>query len=285
MEIVALMFIREQELKEDDILFVSLRGNLTSLCSFQTMEVKRYKFGRFFRKLGFDINTFLFSEQIRNLGKPFIVYGSWLNAEMLGLLSMECCVAHNYLEEGQLSHWDRKLAPTNHKSSLFSLPFTKVELAARTKYLHREDAKRFVCIDPNAFKKIDARKKITLNNFDAVKRIYEPKLLGVKHIGIGPAWRRLIKKDLTSSLIELSKYLPYGATVKLHPSFKLSDGEKATLVSKINQSSSKNLSICDDTIILEAEMMFETKSLYGAKSSLSRYCDLLGSSYQHLKLY
>ena len=80
--------------------------------------------------------------------------------------------------------------------------------------------------------KIDARKKLLLNTFDAVKRIYEPKLF-VKHIGIGPAWRRLIKKDLTPSLIELSKYLPYGATVKLHPSFKLSDGEKATLVVKL----------------------------------------------------
>lgn len=284
MEIVALMLIREQKLNEDDILFVSLRGNLTSLCSFQTMDVKRYNFGRFFRKLGFDMNTFLFSEQIRKLGKPFIVYGSWLNPEMLRLLSMEGCVTHNYLEEGQLSHWDRELAPINYKSSLFSLPFTNVELAAKTKHLHREDAERFVCIDPNAFNRIKAKKTI-LTNFDAVKSGYEPKLLGVKHIGIGPAWRRLTTKDLTSSLIQLSKCLPNGAMIKLHPSFNLSHSEKVTLVRNIKLWTSKDLSICDDKIILEAEMMFERKSLYGAKSSLSRYCELLGSNYQHLKLY
>ena len=119
----------------------------------------------------------------------------------------------------------------------------------------------------------------------SIKEIYRPSLLGKKFIGIGPAPRRLKKTKLKDSLSLLANSMPDNSTIELHPGFKLSQKELNFLKKQIREETCKNIEFCDQSIILEAEMLFENKFLFGAKSSLIRYAELFKSSYKLIDIY
>ena len=47
----------------------------------------------------------------------------------------------------------------------------------------------------------------------------------------------------------------------------------------------KEITLCSNSIILEAEMLFEEKRLYGPLTSLCEYAKLFGSEFVEIKIY
>ena len=52
-----------------------------------------------------------------------------------------------------------------------------------------------------------------------------------------------------------------------------------------NQNNNKQISVCDNSVILEAEMLYEEKNLYGPLSSLKNYASILGSEFIEINIY
>ena len=110
------------------------------------------------------------------------------------LIDNKKCIGHFYIEEGQLSGWEKNLI-TNTKDILIN--YSDGSIYAEDKdFLHREDALGFLSIDKNTFPHISNKKKIILNNFEDIKSIYKPKLIGVDIIGIMPRSRELKGKKI-----------------------------------------------------------------------------------------
>ena len=74
--------------------------------------------------------------------------------------------------------------------------------------------------------------------------------------------------------------------IKIHPSFpsdKQTRKELNLMLERIR--GSKNISFCDDDVVLEIEMLYESKVVYGPLSSLERYTENFGSKYLKIELY
>ena len=48
---------------------------------------------------------------------------------------------------------------------------------------------------------------------------------------------------------------------------------------------SGNVKICDDSVIIEIEMLYENKKLIGPLTSLSIYANVFGSEFESIDLY
>ena len=52
-----------------------------------------------------------------------------------------------------------------------------------------------------------------------------------------------------------------------------------------NLKMNKNINLCNNDVLLEAEMLFEKKYLYGPLTSLIKYSNLLGSEFKKICIY
>ena len=172
------------------------------------------------------------------------------------LIDNKKCIGHFYIEEGQLSSWKKNLI-TDAKD-IFINDSDGSTYAEDKDYLHRKDALGFLSIDKNTFPHISNKKKIILNNFDDIKIIYKPKLIGVDIIGIMPASRRIKGKKLLDIIFKLVDYLPNKSAIKLHPAYGISKKNRRSIEKSILKKG-KQILICDSDILLEAEMLFGKK--------------------------
>ncbi len=84
---------------------------------------------------------------------------------------------------------------------------------------------------------------------------------------------------------KLIKFLPDGSCIKLHPSLSYSKNKLNNVQKVFDEISQNKLSLCTNEIIIELEILFEKKILYGPQSSLSIYAKEYGSKYIDVKLY
>ena len=286
-EIIVFLWIRLFNIPEDNIIILNLRNYPSSLLKYNSIHFKKTIFDKICLKFGYNRYSRKYEKFIKKKSKEFYVYSSWVHYEFFLILNNPNCLGHFYFEEGQLSH--RKLKFIDNKEdylkSIFLVNRGK-KYVEKLDAFHQKDAINFVSIDKNAFPHIKNEKKIIFEELNILKEDYKPLLLGIKHIGIGPAPRRLKENELINSLIILSKAIPNNAPyIKLHPGFEFDEIKLQFLKEVIFKETKKNIVFCSNKIILEIEMLFEKKFLYGDKSSLIRYADLFESDYKFIDLY
>ena len=79
--------------------------------------------------------------------------------------------------------------------------------------------------------------------------------------------------------------MPNGAVVKIHPSFISLKSAYDEIISIFNEISNGKVNLCPNDVIIELEMLYESKKLVGSQTSLSTYADLFGSSFKYVNLY
>ena len=171
------------------------------------------------------------------------------------------------------------------KNIYLHLTNTSIRFSEDHKKHYRDDAQAFIGITSNAFPEVPREKRYILDNYTSLKKHYNPKLLGVKIIGLTCAERRIQGSQWKSMLEALVERMPEGGVIKLHPSFS-SDIKKVNIMkSLLEVINPKNIKICDDDVIIEIEMLYDQKIIIGPLTSLSIYADAFGSNFEDIKLY
>ena len=227
--------------------------------------------------------------------KKFILYCDWDSREVLELLNSKRCIGHAYIEEGQLSfnrfkaykftnnryaQWKRLKRWSHNIKNM-----TRESDIPNFNECFNEKAFAFFTIYKNAFPLMESKKKYNFKDFSSIKNNYKPQIMGKKNIGIICSPRRLKPNQWISSIKKIINVLPQKSTIKLHPEFYSNKNYLEKFIKIFSEYNSKEISICDSSIILEAEMLFEEKILYGPLSSLKTYAPLLGSKFIDIPLY
>ena len=71
--------------------------------------------------------------------------------------------------------------------------------------------------------------------------------------------------------------------MKLHPGFKVHQELRRCFIENLKTISKGSISVVEDDVIVELEMLHRPKVLYGCRSSLSRYARILGSEYIYIE--
>lgn len=284
---IARMIIEKYKIDKNRIKVVSFRNTDTSIINFSTYYLTRDKYDSYREKILWDSPSGRkILKEINN--NKFILYASWAYREVEKLINSNLCKGHLYIEEGQHSYM--KIKPFEH---------SKISLKDRIKinwnnrfsetdeigYYFRDDAKAFIGLDDAAFPKVSQDKKYILKNLNDLKKHYSPKLIGIKKIGLTCAVRRLRNDQWVLMLKKLFKEMPQGGVIKPHPSFISSKKSKNDFEVLFNKNKCKGITLCPNNVILELEMLYEKKTLIGSQTSLSRYSDILGSTFIDIELY
>lgn len=274
--VISWLIIQSKLLHEKEYIIFFLRGYKSNFFP-QSISIYTSKFKRACQKLNFLPNT---NQVLKSIGAyKFSIYTPWCYEEsayspdIKTLLNHHNCIDHSYIEEGQLSY----VKDFKHHDSL---------LNKDQKDWFRDDALCFYALTHKAFPFVDSAKKIVLSNLDLIKKIYSPKLIGKKNIGITCAERRVSSIGYRKMLDMLVNNLGNDSVIKLHPSFENNPSVICSMQQYLEDSyMEKNIKICDREIIVELEMMFEKKLLVGSRSSLEYYAEFFGSSYLSIDLY
>lgn len=282
-EMISVMWIKECNINLEKVLFINLRKINTNIINCRRIVINNSLICRILNKFGINLNLFRIKNFLKLIKKNFIIYAPWQIELVRHLINNKKCIGHFYIEEGQLSGWKKNLIP-NTKDEFIN--YSNGSIYAEDKdFLHRKDALGFISIDKNTFPHISNKKKIIINNFEDIKSIYKPKLIGIKIIGIMPAFRRIKGKKLLDIIFNLVDYLPNKSAIKLHPAYSISNKNKRSIEKSIIDKKGKQILICDSDILLEAEMLFEKKVIYGSKSSLQKYSEIFYSTFITIDLY
>lgn len=295
--LITKLIIDKYNISPENIYIISLRNTNTSLISGNKINIKRYSILEKFISKFFLFNLFGFfiRKKLESLNNNFILYISWDFDEVIPVFKSNRCKGHCYLEEGQISYLDylEYEACNTIKKQWLRLRDKKLSLKNRKnnddlsgfKKFFNDSAMYYFSLSDEAFPLIDNKKKIKLDNIELIKNSYKPKLMGVQNLGIFCSPRRIKKNGLEQALIRLCKYLPHKSALKLHPGMSVDNfyfEEIKLLLGKIKRS---DILLCKSNIIIEAEMLFEKKNLYGPLTSLIKYAEIFGSSFTEVKIY
>ena len=276
--ILARMVIDEYDLDPNNIICVSIRNSNTELVCNESIQPYSRWYDRAIVKL------FLVSPQGRRIvrqleerKKNFIVYASWMYPEIERVTASSYCQGHIYLEEGQQSYYQSK--PYAFLGNYKSRRRREIK-KGNINYYFREDSSAYIGLSKESFPIVEEDKRFILNNLASIHQFYRPRLVGVKFIGLMPAPHRIPQKYLESALILLISKMPDGGVIKLHPGFNVHTILRDYISSILDRISNGTVTICDDDVILELEMLSEPKFFIGIRSSVSRYAEALGSKYE-----
>lgn len=282
--LISRLIIDEFELK--NILIVSFRSTSVELIKFKTIFVTEKRFDAYRKKLLFDSPSG--SRILEAIEGDFILFTSWAFRETNWLLKSKKCKGHFYIEEGQGSYmnyttFDYKKLPfwilikNNFKN--------RINKGDGKGYFYREDNSGFIGLHPKSFPNIKTSQKYFLKNMEKLKELYSPKLNGHKNIALSCAERRLEDNNWKGMIDKLIQCLPKGGLIKLHPSFCVSEEKIEKIKKYLNLKTNGQIRLCDNEVILEIEMLYEKKTIWGPQTSLSFYADFFGSTFKSINLY
>ena len=284
--IVSRAIIDEYSINIDNVFAISLRNTETSICGSDTLIVKEYLIDRIIFKL-FKYN--IKSHRIRRLLEKkyprFILYTSWYYPEAKIINSSSQCIGHAYIEEGWASYRKLNTFSQNKHGNVKSLSEDKVKYAENNDNLFRDDAFAFFGLHKDSFPLIDQEQRFILSGITNLKKYYKPYLLGIKCIGLTCALRRIDQNKIEDMLAALINHMPDGGVIKLHPSFIADSALVSRIQSIINRIAPDTIKLCDNSAIIEMEMLYESKTIIGPLSSLIKYTEIFESKYQHISLY
>lgn len=284
--IVSRLIIEKYKLKSNNILIIPIRKTDLSLLDISVYKPNIYWSDKFLEKL-FNLNVIgkRIESKLNNFNKKFLIYTAWFYKEVKNAINSKNCLGHIYIEEGQLSYRNIKPFSLNDEKNNFSIisrPF--IEPDFRTNYF-LDSADAYIGLFPEVFPVSPRTKLFVLDNLDLIKSFYKPKLFGIKTIGLTCAERRLKSKDWKNMIIKLVKKMPDGGVIKLHPSFNFNSNRFNLIESFVKSISKDKVKVCNQKIIIEIEMMYESKHIIGPLTSLKKYTLLLGSKFEDIKLY
>ena len=282
--VVTRLIIEKLDLHSKNILIVSFRNTDLSLLNFRSLFVEKNKLDRVFEKITLSsISGKRILSKINN--QNFILFASWSFKEVNYLLKSSNCIGHYYIEEGQAAHRVHNPYSFNlvsFKQTLINNFKNRINDGNKDDLAFRDDCFGFIGLTDKSFLQISADRKIILDNIDYLKTIYEAKLIGIKHIGLTYAERRLGNISWKEMINNLIRLLPPNSVIKAHPSLMLSQRKIKLLSKYIQQNSQGKIKLCSNDIILEIEMLFEKKVILGPMSSLYTYANFFQSEFKKI---
>ncbi len=283
--IVSSMICSKYDLNPKNSIFISLRRTDISIFKAILIYSNDYIIDKIFFKL-FNVNLKAkrLIYNIQGFKKKFVLYTSWDYPLSNIILNSRNCIGHNYIEEGQAAY--RNLNTYNFNNYSLKQPDNKKIFSIYKKSLFRDNAINFYGISKDAFPKIVNEKRIILNNFDIFKSLYNPQLIGIKYIGLTCASRRILNQDWELMLKNIIKEMPTDkGVIKLHPSFVSDIKLKNEITNIFKRIAPPNISLCSNKIIIELEILCESKIIFGPMTSLEKYTNLFNSKFISIKLY
>ena len=278
---VAAMYVDHFSIPMERIFCLSFRRTPTDLLSASAYEMATNRYDQLIaRFFGVSASGYLTRLAIEKRKKDFILYGAWSFVEFDMLRKSEFCKHHVYLEEGQQTYYP-------------STPFDPGSISERSRqrrirhdidlnYFYRDDALAFIGILNEAFPSVDPDKRLILNNFEYIKCRYNFELLNISAIGISPAPHRIPHTKWRTAMDKFLEKMPEGVRIKLHPGFNLFPALTTDLARYVSSRSEGRLRLCGSHLIIEAELLAGSKCLYGQRSSVQRYAEAFGSTYECL---
>lgn len=280
--ITAKMFIERFRISPQNVEIISLRASSTSLLSDRAYIVRENLLDRLKMKaLALSGTGLKIREHLESAGKKFIIYASWIYPEVEEVSKSNFCSKIVYIEEGQLSYYMAKSYKNNRENN-WKQRRKKISTGSIDHYF-REGYAACIGISDDCFPLLDHNKKIILTNFDALAGSYIERLREVSCIGITPAPRRIPESAIASLAAAFCEAMPEGGVVKLHPGFKVHHKLRRSFIEKLKFISNGLISVVEDDVVVELEMLQRRKVLYGCRSSLSRYAKILGSEYIYIE--
>ena len=283
------MMIDKYQIKTENILLISFRNSDLSMFKNESLKIKPKKIDRYLEKLFFySPSGYKILKKIKSYNKKFLLYATSSYREVNWVLNSKSCMGHLYIEEGQASYMDWIPYDFNNLSII-----TKIKNNFKNKlnkidgigYFYRDDAHAFIGISINSFPSIKSSKKFLVTNFNDLKKYYRPLYKGVNNIGLTCADRRISKKDWKDMFETLAKEMNYKGVIKLHPSFNVPESKSKEIRSLFESMNFKNLTLSPNNCIVELEMFYEKKQIYGPQSSVSIYSKVFGSNFKNINLY
>ena len=202
------------------------------------------------------------------------------------ILSSKNCIAHNYIEEGQIAYKKIKTYNFNKDSKFSTSNLDGLYAESKTK-LFRNSAIEFYGLSEDSFPLVNKKYRVILDNFKTLQTLYIPRLIGVKYIGLTCAQRRITDKNSIELMLKkIIDKMPFeGGVIKLHPSFISNKKLHKEIVGVFNKIEKRNIKLCSNNVIIELEMLHDPKIIIGPLTSLEKYATLLNSKFISIKLY
>ena len=170
-------------------------------------------------------------------------------------------------------------------------PFSEFEFKSMTTFamdspfIFRDDSLGFIGLLSDAYPGVSPEKKFILKDIELMKKFYNPKTEGVRNIALTCAERRLKNNEWKPMIKSLIDKMPDGGLIKLHPSFASDKSKRKRIESIVQKFNNNSIKICPDDVIIEIEMLYESKTLFGSLTSLSKYAERFGSEFINIDLY
>lgn len=288
--IISKLIIDNFEIDKKNIKIFLFRDIDVSIIGVKPYRVIAKKFDSKIDKIFWDSMTGKrIIRELKKNNKKFILYAEWATKEATKIINFRNCMGHNYIEQGQHSYM--KIPLFNPKKLRLIDKFNinwKNKLSHRDEDAHfyfSDDAEFFIGINEDIYPCVPDNKKIILSNISSLKNLYKPKLKGVSFIGLTCATRRVNKNQWADMIKKLVSNLPEGGIVKPHPSFIVNPKIFKDFKDLFFSITKNRVKLCDNTVILELEMLHEKKTIIGPQTSLSRYAVQLGSNFKSVELY
>ena len=279
--IMTMMMVDAFKIPRDKVRVVGIRHTSTKMTGFHELALKERDCDRYINRItgrNFAARR-LRREHLHDLN--YIVYASWVYPEVEELLSSKRSLGLIAFEEGQQSYY---LSTTYRHNFLNRWLFRRRKvLNGSISHYFRGDTTAYVGLTDEAFPLVPKDRRYVLSNVHSAAQKYAPRLKGITAIGLMPAPRRLLAEDDLPAIDKLIETMHGRGVIKMHPGY-LSEQyyEPSRFAKYIEKRSDGLITLCPDDALLELEMLVEEKKLYGARSSLVRYADLLGSSFEQV---
>lgn len=272
-QLVSKLVITKLEIQECDTLIINIRNTDCSLLNGDIYSVgpNLSLLLRVASRMHLNLNIFKLRSFVKNLDRQFFIYGAWDYEEVMCISNLASCIGKFYLEEGQNAYMIK--SPIDYNK------WTWNNFSARPIYFKTSYSGAF-CLTENAFPWMHPSQKTVLSDLTPAKQAYRPKLSGIKNIGLMPQPHRIPKDKWKSAIDLLSEKVGEGGAIKLHPGFFAVPKWLNEIEQIISVSSYDGIIFCDNTEILELEMLYEKKTFFGARTSIEKYASVFGSKFE-----
>lgn len=295
---ISKIIIEKYKIPEEKIILISYRNTNTNLLKGKIHNIKLLFIDKLFRKLFlFSLYGYRLRKSIEKECSEFIFYCDWDNRDIIELMNSKKCVGQAYIEEGQSAFNNFSIYKFKRNRFFQWLRLIRWKRSSDIKEklcldvhsfneFYNDLAFGFFTISNNSFPLVNKDKKVLLKDFSILKKLYKPYLIGIKNIGIMCSPRRLNKNNWNFSVRNLVNCLPDNSFIKLHPEFYTNH----KLIEKFSNildfyKGDKTINICNSFTIIEAEMLFEEKILFGPLTSLEKYAIEFGSKFNRIIMY
>lgn len=271
-QLVSSLVVMDCALPDSDIYTVSVRNADCSLLgrTDYTLPSATSFLGRIFARLGLDLSVLSLSYKLRSIGRPFYIYTSWDYSQVKQLSLSPLFRGKYYVEEGQLAYMNDDVVSyySRGRGSTAGKPLT-----------FDEDHLGGFCISSDAFKWMNPSIKTVYSDLSAIQPRYKQKLQGIKNIGLLPQPHRIPQDKWIDAFKMLAKSVGQGGAIKLHPGFFAVPQWAGEVKRIMAMDFFSGIVFCDNTVVLEIEMIYEAKSFFGARTSIQRYAKQMGSEF------